>query len=112
MFLSDKVGRTTPIRRANGLLLLDDGDRSQCFTVQHIIRSMDEQQHSRLHLTHQRLGHPPFCTLQHLFPSLCTGLDLQTVVCEACQLPKHRRASFYLSSSHTSTPLYRIHSDV
>ena len=28
MFLSDKVGRTTPIRRANGLLLLDDGGRS------------------------------------------------------------------------------------
>ena len=72
MFLSDKVGRTTPIRRANGLLLLDDGDLSQCFTVQHIIRSVDEQQCSCLQLTHQRLGHPPFCTLQRLFPSLCT----------------------------------------
>ena len=40
------------------------------------------------------------------------GLDLQTVVREACQLAKHRRASFHLSPSHTSTPLYRIHSDV
>ena len=48
MFLSDKVGRTTPIRRANGLLLLNDGGRSQCFTVQHNIRSVDEQQRGRL----------------------------------------------------------------
>ena len=63
MFLFDKVGRTTPIRRANGLLLLDDGGRSQCFTVQHSIRSVDEQQRGRLQLTHQGLGHPPFSTL-------------------------------------------------
>ena len=112
MFLFDKVGRTTPIRRANGLLLLDDGGRSQCFTVQQSIRSADEQQRGRLQLTHQRLGHPPFSTLQRLFPSLCTGLDLQAVVCEACQLAKHRRSSFHLSPSHTSTPLYHIHSDV
>ena len=73
---------------------------------------MDEQQRGRLQLTHQRLGHPPFSTLQRLFPSLCTGLDLQTVVSEAYQLAKHRRASFHLSPSHTSTPLYCIHSDV
>ena len=112
MFLSDKVRRTTPIRRANGLLLLDDGNRSQCFTVQHSIRSVDEQQRGRLQFTHQRLGHPPFSTLQRLFPSLCMGLDLHTVVCEACQLAKHHRASFHLSPSHTSTPLYRIHSDI
>ena len=53
MFLSYKVGRTTLIRRAHGLLLLDDKARSQCFTVQHNIRSMDEQRHGRLQLTHQ-----------------------------------------------------------
>ena len=80
--------------------------------MQHSIRSVDAQQRGRLQLTHQRLGHPPFSTLQRLFPSLCTGLDIQTVVCEACQLAKHRRASFHLSPSHTSIPLYRIHSDV
>ena len=39
-------------------------------------------------------------------------MDLQTVVCEACQLAKHRRASFHPSVSHLSTPLYRVHSDV
>ena len=103
MFLSDKAGRTTPIRRENGMMLMDDEDRSQCFTVQHSIRSVDEQQRGCLKLTHQRLGHPPFSTLQRLFPP---------IVCEACQLAKHHRASFHLSPSHTSTPLYRIHSDV
>ena len=63
-------------------------------------------------LTHHRLGHPPFSTLRRLFPLLCTGLDLQTIVCEACQLAKHHRSSFRPPMSHTSTPLYRIHSDV
>ena len=110
--MSDKVGRTTPIRRAHELLLLDDGGRSQCFTVQHNLRPVDEQRRGRLQLTHQRLGHPSFSTLQHLFPSLCMGLDLQTVVSESCQLAKHRRASFNPSMSHSSTPLYRVHSDV
>ena len=112
MFLSDKVGRTTPIRREHGFLLLDDGGRSQCFMVQRSLHSVDEQRRSRLMLTHHRQGHPPFSTLRRLFPLLCTGLDLQTIVCEVCQLAKHRRSSFRLSMSHTSTPLYRIHSDV
>ena len=57
-------------------------------------------------------GPPSFFDSSGLFPSLCTGLDLQTIVCEACQLAKHRRSSFRPSMSHTSTPLYRIHSDV
>ena len=43
MFLSDKVGRTTPIRREHGLLLLDDGGRSQCFMMQRNLRAADEQ---------------------------------------------------------------------
>ena len=85
MFLPDKVGRTTSIRRAHGLLLLDDGGQSQCFTGQHNIRSMNEQWRGRLQLTHQRLGHTPFSTIQRLFPSLCIGLDFQTVICEAYQ---------------------------
>ena len=112
MFLSDKVGRTTPIRRAHGLLLLDDGGRSQCFMVQRTLRPAEEQRRGRLLLTHQRLGHPPFSLLQRLFPSLCMGLDPKTVVCESCQLAKHRRSSFPPSESHTLTPLFRVHSDV
>ena len=112
MFLSDKVGRTTPIRREHELLLLDDGGCSQCFTVQRSLRAVDEQRRDRLQLTHQRLGHPPFSLLQRLFPSLCAGLDLQTIVCEACQLAKHRRCSYLPSTFHTSTLLFRVHSDV
>ena len=34
------------------------------------------------------------------------------MICEACQLAKHRRASFTPSISHTQTPFFRIHSDV
>ncbi|XP_078433027.1 uncharacterized protein LOC144704462 [Wolffia australiana] len=83
MFLSDKVGRTTPIRQENGLLLLDDGGRSQCFLVHRTLRSVAEQRRGRLLMAHQRLGHPPFSTLQRLVPSLCSGLDLKTLVYEA-----------------------------
>ena len=63
MFLSDKVGRTKPIRRAHGLLLLDDGGRLQCFTVQHSLRPVDKQRRGCHQLTHQRLGHPLFSTI-------------------------------------------------
>ena len=41
MFLSDKVGRTTPIRREHGFLLLDDDGRFQCFMVQRSLHSVD-----------------------------------------------------------------------
>ena len=110
MFLSDKVGKTTSIRRERGLLLLDDGGCS-CFMVDRGLRPVAEQRRSRLHLTHQWLGHPSFSTLRRLFPSLCTGLDPKTVICEACQLAKHRRASFTPSISHTTTPFFQIHND-
>ena len=111
MFLSDKVGKTTSIRRERGLLLLDDGGCS-CFMMDRGLWPVDEQWRSRLHLTHQRLGHPSFSNLRHLFSSLCTGLDPKTSICEACQLAKHRRASFTPSISLTKTPFFRIHSDV
>ena len=68
MFLSDKVGRTTPIRQEHGFLLLDDGGRSQCFTVQRSLHSVDEQRRGRLMLTHHRLGHPPFFDSSALIP--------------------------------------------
>ena len=110
--LSDKVGRTTPIRRAHGLLLLDDGGCSQCFMVQRTLRLAEEQRRGQPLLTHQRLGHPPFSSLQRLFPSLCMGLDPKTVVCESYQLAKHHRSSFPPSESHTLTPLFRVHSDL
>ncbi|XP_078437813.1 uncharacterized protein LOC144708393 [Wolffia australiana] len=106
------VGRTTPIRREHGLLLLDEWGTSQCFRVQPSLRPADEQRRGRLHLTHQRLRHPSFAILKRLFPTLFVGLDPKTIVCEACQLAKHRRSSFPSSQSHTSTPLLRIHSDV
>ncbi|XP_078440865.1 uncharacterized protein LOC144710897 [Wolffia australiana] len=78
-----QVRKTTPIRRDRGLLLFDDGSRS-CFMVQRSPRPAADSRRDRLQLAHQRLGHPPFSTLQRLFPSLCMGLDIKTVVCEAC----------------------------
>ena len=111
MILTDKVGRITSIRRERGLLLLDDGGRS-CLMVARGLTPIDEQWRGHLYLTHQRLGHPPLSILRHLFPSLFVGLDPETITCEACQLAKHRRASFTPSVTHTTTPLYRIHSDV
>ena len=42
MFLFDKVGRTTSIRRAHRLVLLDDGGCSQSFMVQRTLKFAEE----------------------------------------------------------------------
>ncbi|XP_078437279.1 uncharacterized protein LOC144707896 [Wolffia australiana] len=109
MFLSTRWG---------GLLRLDGIEICCCWTVGAVrvddtASSSDaaEQRRGRLHLAHQP-GHPPFLILQCLFPDLCKGLDPKMFVCDSCQLAKHRRASFSPSTSHTTVPLYRIHSDV
>ena len=46
------------------------------------------------------------------FPLLFSGSDVKPLVSEACQLAKHRRASFNTLSSFTSIPFYPIQSDV
>ena len=112
MLLSDQVGRTTTIRWEGGgccCWMMGAARVSWCSVVFDQPMSSDEAVSS---LLTNNLAIHPFLLYIIFFPSMCTGLDPKTVICEACQLAKHRRESFSSSSSHTTIPLSRIHNDV
>ena len=44
--------------------------------------------------THQRMGHPSFHLLNKMYPHLFKDLDLDTCICNACQLGKFKRATY------------------
>ena len=55
-------------------------------------------------LWHQRLGHSLFTYLHKLFPSSFFKLDISSFHCEICELAKHHRVSFSLSSNKSGVP--------
>ena len=50
--------------------------------------------HDQIMLWHNRLGHPSFFYLKHLFPCLFKGLDCASFDCETCFLAKIHRNSY------------------
>ena len=61
---------------------------------------------------HNRLGHPSFFYLEHLFPDLFKGLDCTSFDCETCFLAKSHCNSYKIKLYCASKPFYLIHSDV
>ena len=39
---------------------------------------------------HRRMGHPSFYLLNHMYSHLFKGIDISTIVCDACQLGKFK----------------------
>ncbi|XP_049933224.1 retrovirus-related Pol polyprotein from transposon RE1 isoform X3 [Nymphaea colorata] len=61
---------------------------------------------------HERLGHLPFGILKHLFPELCSSLNISMLSCDVCQFAKHVRASYPISNSRSNKAFSLVHSDV
>ncbi|XP_049936458.1 retrovirus-related Pol polyprotein from transposon RE1 isoform X4 [Nymphaea colorata] len=61
---------------------------------------------------HERLGHLPFGILKHLFPELCSSLNIFMLSCDVCQFAKHVRASYPISNSRSNKAFSLVHSDV
>ena len=62
-------------------------------------------------LWHQRLGHPSFDYMKHLFPSLFNKNSVP-FSCETCQLAKQKRSTYPQLSYKPTTPFTIIHSDI
>jgi len=63
-------------------------------------------------LWHRRLGHPGHEALSKLASSLPTCRHDTTTVCHACQLGRHVRLPFHLSTSRASNKFDLIHCDL
>ena len=63
-------------------------------------------------LLHNRMGHPSFGYLQHLFPTLFSTLQPSSFKCETCIVAKSHRVPYPVSHTKRDMPFSLIHSDV
>ena len=47
-----------------------------------------------LWLIHQRLGHPLFQILKHMFPDVFQGISIDKLICDVCAKAKHKKHSY------------------
>lgn len=63
-------------------------------------------------LYHCPLGHPSLRVIKILFPSLFKALDVENFDCEVCEVAKHKRVSFPISSIRSYILSHLIQSDI
>ena len=61
---------------------------------------------------HQRMGHPSFHLLKHMYPHLFKDIKNSEFICNACQLGKLKRAHYPIRNNRTLKPLQILHCDV
>ena len=61
---------------------------------------------------HQRMGHPSFYLLKHMYSHLFKNIDISTIVCDACQLGKFKRTTFPPTDHRKTIPFQLIHFEV
>ena len=60
---------------------------------------------------HQRMGHPSFYLLKHMYPHLFEGNKIE-MICDACQLGKFKRTTYPSNDNRKLKPFQLIHCDV
>ena len=61
---------------------------------------------------HQRMGHPSFSLLKHMYPHLFKDINDVELICDACQLGKFKWANYPSRNNHTLEPFQIIDCDV
>ena len=61
---------------------------------------------------HQRMGHPSFHTLKHMYPDLFKHFQINDFICDACQLGKFKRTQYPSSNNRALKPFQILHCDV
>ena len=61
---------------------------------------------------HQRMGHPSFHLLKQMYPHEFKNIDVNSILCESCQLGKFKRASYPAYNHRLHVPLQLLHCDV
>lgn len=63
-------------------------------------------------LLYQRLGHSSLKIMQTLFLNVCKNINNNVLMCEPCEMVKHKHIIFPPSNISTSTLFKLIHSEV
>lgn len=87
---------------------MDDFNSGKANQVRHTTSDKEQQ----IWLLHNRLGHPSFGYLQHLFPSLFSTVKHLSFKCETCIVAKSHRVPYPVSHTKKDMPFSLIHSDV
>ena len=77
-----------------------------------VVLGESKSTHLQIIQWHKRLGHPSFYVLAKLYPHLFKHCNMETLVCDACELAKHTRVSYPPINNKSSAPFMMIHSDV
>lgn len=89
----------------DGLYYLDEGSDEAALAT-----GMSPSQELILH--HRRLGHLSFASLSHMYPSRFKSCSRESLVCDACELAKHTRATYPSRGLRSTQPFEVLHSDV
>ena len=99
-------------REVNGLYFLNISTSTpgQLFVAHHT--SISPSAEETIWLWHRRLGHPSFHLIQHLFPSLLPSNSISLFQFDSCELDKHHRIHFSISSTKINAHFSIVYFDI
>lgn len=99
-------------REVDGLYILDEEPKDTRSSSQALQCEKPKNCEEEINLWHLRLGHPSFCYLKRLFPSLFRNKHASELQGEICELSKHHRTYFSIKVYTKSSPFSLIHNAV
>jgi len=96
----------------DGLYYLHSQPNTQGRLIQAYYTVQADDSAARIWLWHQRLGHPSFLILQHMFPVLFLHNNVSKFQCETCELSKHHHVSFSPSINKSDAHFVLVHTVV
>ncbi|KAL6324799.1 hypothetical protein AAG906_018326 [Vitis piasezkii] len=97
--MKTREGQPLQVQNINYLLLLNQNQQILSLPSAIKFRKANHAQHTsdkerQIWLLHNRLGHPSFGYLQHLFPALFSTLQPSSFKCETCIVAKSHRVPY------------------
>jgi histone deacetylase 1/2 len=99
------IGRGT---KKGGLYHLEDMNNGSAINTTGLSNSCK----NKVLIWHERLGHPSFGYMKHLFPELFVNCGSYKFECETCIKAKSHRVSYPQNLTKCSSPFDLVHSDV
>ena len=76
------------------------------------IASVQTSRRGKLMEIYQRMGHPSFHLLKHMYPHLFKDIDTNFLIRDACQLGKFKQATYSAHKNWAKKSFHLLHCDV